>query len=523
MTEILFPGVFLEEIDAGIIPIEGVSTSTAAFFGETGRGPTRPVLVTSFTDYRRWFGGDFGTDKFMPYALAGFFENGGRRAWVCRIAGAGAATASRTIGGLRIEAVGAGAWGNRVFVKLTDSTTRSGPDSTPVGFRLQIACWAQSTPDNRYPDPFEPDHAPTKPLPIIEEFDDLVWDDPASPDYFVERIGRAAAIVTVATAEPDGLAAQPIAGFAPLAGGTDGAAPTVADYNGENLDPDLRTGLAALELGAYDEVALIAAPGAPDAVVAAIVAHCESNKFRFAVLDVARGQANAAALDPRAKGESAYAAFYYPWIYVAEPESGARRLVPPSGHVLGLYARSDIERGVWKAPANDILRGTLDLEYRIDDATQALLNPRGVNAIRQFPALGIRVWGARTLSANSLWKYVNVRRLFIFLERSIDEGTQWVVFEPNDERLWGRVRDTIRQFLRAQWRAGALTGVTEKEAFFIACGPATMTQDDIANGRLICEIGIAPLRPAEFVIFRIFQNTACAGSVRGMVAPHPRR
>jgi phage tail sheath protein FI len=176
--------------------------------------------------------------------------------------------------------------------------------------------------------------------------------------------------------------------------------------------------------------------------------------------------------------------------------------------MLGIYARTDAERGVFKAPANEIVRGALDVRFEISEGTQDVLNPLGVNAIRVFPTRGIRVWGARTLSSNGLWKYVSVRRLFIFLERSIYEGTQWVVFEPNDDKLWARVKDTIRLFLRSQWRGGALFGRTEEEAFFITCDRTTMSQDDILNGRLICEIGIAPVRPAEFVIFRIFQNTA---------------
>jgi Bacteriophage tail sheath protein len=192
----------------------------------------------------------------------------------------------------------------------------------------------------------------------------------------------------------------------------------------------------------------------------------------------------------------------------ADPGTGAGKLIPPGGHVLGVYARTDSERGVFKAPANEVLRGVLDLEFAIDDNTQDVLNPRGVNVTRSFPGRGILVWGARTISSNALWKYVSVRRLFIFLERSIYEGTQWVVFEPNDDRLWARVVDTIRGFLRDQWRLGALFGRTEQEAFFIICDRTTMTLDDILNGRLICEIGIAPVRPAEFVVFRIFQSTA---------------
>jgi hypothetical protein len=185
-------------------------------------------------------------------------------------------------------------------------------------------------------------------------------------------------------------------------------------------------------------------------------------------------------------------------------------MIPPGGHVLGIYARTDSDRGVFKAPANEIVRGALDLEVDLNDGDQNTLNPLGVNVTRSFPGRGIRVWGARTITSNSLWKYVSVRRLFIFLERSIYEGTQWVVFEPNDDRLWARVIDTIRLFLRTQWRLGALMGRTEQEAFHITCDRTTMTQDDILNGRLICEIGIAPVRPAEFVVFRIFQDTAGA-------------
>ena len=193
---------------------------------------------------------------------------------------------------------------------------------------------------------------------------------------------------------------------------------------------------------------------------------------------------------------------------MSDPQTGARKVVPPGGHALGVYARTDVERGVFKAPANETLRGALELEFDINDDTQSVLNPRGVNAIRQFPGRGIRIWGARTMSSNALWKYVSVRRLFIFLERSIYEGTQWVVFEPNDVQLWDRVTDTLRLFLRNQWRQGALFGRTEEHAFFVTCDERTMTQDDIMNGRLICEVGIAPVRPAEFVVFRIFQHTA---------------
>jgi phage tail sheath protein FI len=232
-------------------------------------------------------------------------------------------------------------------------------------------------------------------------------------------------------------------------------------------------------------------------------------RFRFGVIDGDR-DALPGDLDPRQtnKWDTEYAAFYAPWIVVSDPQNGARRMVPPGGHTLGVYARTDTDRGVFKAPANEIVNGALDVRFEINDNTQGVLNPRGVNVIRSFPSRGIRVWGARTLSSDTLWKYVSVRRLFIFLEHSIYDGTQFVVFEPNDDNLWARVVDTIRLFLRGQWRLGALFGRTEQEAFFVTCDRTTMTQDDILNGRLVCEIGIAPVRPAEFVIFRIFQNTA---------------
>jgi phage tail sheath protein FI len=264
-------------------------------------------------------------------------------------------------------------------------------------------------------------------------------------------------------------------------------------------------------LDAFRDVALVYAPYPPDnqvPIFQAIIDHCELLRFRFAVIDSEQTK-EPENLDPRTSiRDTEYAGFYTPWIAISDPASGARKMVPPGGHVLGVYARVDGERGVFKAPANEVVRGALDIVPDIDNGRQKQMNPRGVNAIRRFPGRGIRIWGARTLSSNGLWKYVSVRRLFIFLERSIYEGTQWVVFEPNDDRLWARVKDTIRLFLRTQWREGALFGRTEDEAFFITCDRSTMTQDDILNGRLICEIGIAPVRPAEFVIFRIFQYTA---------------
>jgi phage tail sheath protein FI len=248
-------------------------------------------------------------------------------------------------------------------------------------------------------------------------------------------------------------------------------------------------------------------------VQSALITHCEELQDRFAILDPQDGLRNEGIRAFREPLDTKYAALYYPWLYVPDPRSRRSVFVAPSGHMAGIYARTDVERGVHKAPANVVIRGIdlslprRGLEQDVTKREQDMLNPKGINALRAFPNLGTRVWGARTLSSDQSWKYINVRRLFIFVEESIDEGTQWVVFEPNDEPLWARVRQSITNFLTTVWRDGALEGKKAEEAFFVTCDRTTMTQDDIDNGRLICVIGIAPVKPAEFVIFRIQQKT----------------
>lgn len=292
-----------------------------------------------------------------------------------------------------------------------------------------------------------------------------------------------------------------------LANGNDGTVSgiTAADFKGVDNGPGKRSGIEAF--ADIDQISIIAAPGITDAnVQLALVAHCEKQKDRFAVLDLPENtQKVSAAQAHRNLFDSSYAALYHPWLKVYDPLEKREIFVPPAGSVIGIYSRSDQERGVHKAPANEAVRGALALKYQLTTGEQDILNPAGVNLIRAFPGRGIRVWGARTCSSNSLWKYVNVRRLFLYLEESIDEGTQWVVFEPNNEKLWGRVRATVTEFLTRVWRDGALMGTKAEEAFFVKCDRTTMTQDDIDNGRLICVIGVAPVKPAEFVIFRIAQ------------------
>lgn len=518
MPEYLHPGVYIEEIERGPKPVEGVPTSTAAILGETERGSITPRLVTSYKDYQRWFGNVFHRDKYVPYAANGFFENGGKRAYICRLVGEDAKTAVEDFGGFEIRASGAGEWGNRVIAKVEASQTTD-KDNKPIGFRLLLGYW-----DGDLPSDVSKAFAGGDPRPAqVEIFEDLVSEE-SSPDYFGKRVPfidlakgesnqgpeSSALAVLVRKATTDAKALPAFGAKLLQAGKEASQGLDTADYQGKKA-ADRRTeqGLAALEMDPYRDVALVYAPALADkATQQAIITHCENLRFRFAVLDGPRSDPSTSYKPRNAVTDTSHAAVYYPWLLTSDPKTGALKLTPPGGHVLGVYARSDTERGVFKAPANEVVRGAVGVEWEVNDGIQDQLNPDGVNAIRSLSGRGIRVWGARTLTSNALWKYVSVRRLFIFLERSIYEGTQWVVFEPNNDQLWARVVDTIRLFLRTQWRLGALLGRTEQEAFFITCDRTTMSQDDILNGRLVCEIGIAPTRPAEFVIFRIFQNTA---------------
>jgi phage tail sheath protein FI len=515
MPEYLAPGVYVEEIERGPRPIEGVSTSTAAFLGAAERGPSRPRLVTSYSEYLRYFGGIFDDAAYLPYAVRTFFDNGGRRAYIARISGTDAARAAVTVAGLSLRATGVGTAYNRVWISIDEAKTK-GPNNEALGFRLRIWYWDKDQPGVPY-DRGAVKEGETLPGPeasASEVFDDLRL-EPTSPSYFLKRVNGANPVAggnssfvefVEGAAVPASVAG--IAGSAPLAGGVDDNTLTVADFEGVQVDPNARTGLAALALDRYRDVAIVHAPGADETVAKAVVTHCERNRYRFAVVDAPSEQGVSDDLEPRdTVQDSQYGAFYYPWIFISDPRNGARKKVPPGGAVCGIYALSDNTTGVWKAPANEVVAGAIDLEYEVTTGAQEVLNPKGVNAIRRFPGRGIRVWGARTLSSDPLWKYVNVRRLFIFLEASIYFSTQWVVFEPNDPRLWARVQQTITLFLRTQWREGALLGEKEEDAFTVSVGRSTMTEDDILNGRLIIEIGIAPVRPAEFVIFRVFQQT----------------
>lgn len=516
----------------------------------------------------------FGEARFLPYAVEQFFINGGSRAYIMRVAAEGAAAAKATAGVLQIEAANPGEWGNKIRVTVEASSKAktqviavNGADlklKNADGFnqgdvvelfdgKAKAYATIVSSLDNIVtldaPCTLNvadekigtPKYIKTCELTLTVKLDDVVEtyaNVSLCPEAgnFVSARTRKSDLVTIAVTEakapaapkegkdekapaPAKAGATPIelvggAAVIALAGGSDGKVANVnpSVYMGADNGPGKRSGLAAFLENV--DVSIMAIPGvtAPE-VQAALIAHCENCKSCFAILDVPidRKKTNDV-VEFRDMYDTTYAAMYHPWLEMFDPLAKRSAYFPPSGAMAGIYARTDNERGVHKAPANEIVRGCTGLSCNYNEGEQDILNPKGVNLVRAFTGRGIRVWGARTMSSNGLWKYVNVRRLYIYIEESIKANTNWVVFEPNSEVLWGRVTRTIEMFLATCWRSGALAGSTPSEAYFVECGPTTMTQDDIDNGRLICNIGIAAVKPAEFVIFRITQHTASSES-----------
>ncbi len=296
-----------------------------------------------------------------------------------------------------------------------------------------------------------------------------------------------------------------------LSTGDDGPRLSAGDYEGSEDEP--KSGVKTLE--DLEEISIVAAPGSTHNLGGStgadvrrlLISHCEKMRYRVAVLDSVDSQLISEVRNDRSSIDTTRAGLYYPWVEIADPLTETDILLPPSGFVTGIFARNDIERGVHKSPANEVLRLAKSLEVNINKSQQEVLNPDGINVIRFFEGRGYRIWGARTVTSDPEWKYMNVRRYFAFLERSIEKGTQWAVFENNGSTLWSNVQSTIKDFLFNEWKEDRLAGSTPDEAYFVRCDRTTMTQNDIDNGRLICLIGVAALKPAEFVIFRIGQKT----------------
>lgn len=376
------------------------------------------------------------------------------------------------------------------------SHTRAGtPDSLTTRFGVKPASLAQA-----------------RSLPIVITKGDSV----TSGLLIIQKLFNADAAITantgIAQNDANGKPKLYMTSAYALQNGDDGLRPTDTEYTGVEKNDGSKTGLKAFE--DIEDISIVAAPGATynfdttgQAIINALLTHARNMRYRIAVLDSGNAQSIAEVRAMRAKLDSTYGALYYPWVKVLDPITRTEIPLPPSGFVAGIYARNDINRAVWKAPANEVVNGAIGFEVFLNKAQQDILNPEGINAFRYFEGRGFRLWGARTISSDPEWKYVNLRRYFCYLERSIDRGTQWAVFEPNGEALWANVRRTIEDFLFNEWSMGALLGDKPEKAYFVKCDRSTMTQNDLDNGRLVCLIGVAPLRPAEFVIFRIGQWT----------------
>nr|WP_297703872.1 phage tail sheath family protein [uncultured Butyrivibrio sp.] len=561
MAEYLSPGVYVEEYDNSPRSIEGVGTSTAGFIGLAEKGPLEgaPLLVTNMKSFKQQFGGflsefAYGEYRYLANSVEQFFDNGGTRCYVMRVAPGDAKVASAKKGILTVSASSPGTWGNKIQIMVSTNKKRKLQliEKTELGFiaksldgfregdlvefdgtytRIKTIFDREVTFEDDIPDTAVDSGIIPKSLLYLVTIDMSVryGDDvenyaelsvnTQSPRYIGSRLAGSEIIkVEVsqqkAPANPvtDILGEDSTDGVFFLDGGTDGSVSKInaGTFIGEDNGPGKRTGIQAfLENNA---VSMMAIPGVtiPEVVVA-LVGHCENLRSRFAVLDMPKEMYKTAdLLGYRQIIDSTYAAMYHPWVQVFDRSSNRPDFIPPSGAVCGVYSRTDIDRGVHKAPANEVVFCTgLSVNYTKDE--QDVLNPEGINLIRTLPGQGIRIWGARTASSNSAFKYVNVRRLFIFVEESIKANTNWVVFEPNDPTLWQRVNLTISNFLDGLWRNGMLAGESAAESYFVEIGPSTMTRDDIMNGRLICNIGIAPSRPAEFVIFRVTQHTSEAG------------
>ncbi|MBB5959300.1 hypothetical protein FHS29_005920 [Saccharothrix tamanrassetensis] len=494
MPTYLSPGVYVEEVEAGARPIEGVGTAVAAFVGFSARGPfNTPTLVSNWAQYTQTFG-DFVENCYLAQSVYGYFLNGGTNCYVVRIGGERGNGAEPTgpqaaLGNYRIRAKELGA--ADITVEVADATGENPPDDR---FTLLVKQNGKVVETHNVTTKRTKENVVT----VVQEKSNLITIEETT---------------STALAKPDKgavtLKDTPAAPPAPRKIGAD-------DYVGDVAD---RTGFGGLE--AIEEITMVSVPDlmsslerdlitseSVKAVQLAMIAHCELMGNRIAILDPPPALNPQQVRDWRqneAGYDSKYAALYYPWIKVFDPASDEHVFVPPSGHMAGVWARTDGTRGVHKAPANEVVRGAVALETQLTKAEQELLNPIGVNCVRSFPGRGIRVWGARTLSSDPAWRYLNVRRLFNYLEESILNGTQWVVFEPNDDALWARIRRTISAFLVTEWRKGALFGLTPDEAFYVKCDRETNSAESIDLGQVICEVGIAPVKPAEFVIFRLAQ------------------
>ncbi|MEZ4661672.1 MAG: phage tail sheath subtilisin-like domain-containing protein [Caldilineaceae bacterium] len=592
-TTYLAPGVYIEEIDRGPKPIQGVGTNVTAFIGFTEKAEepdpennlfTQSILgkaqmITNWTQYQRHFGGMY-EDAYLPYAVRGFFENGGVRCYVISIHARNALPGQVLVLGKNLrdpkkegepsllihtkKNVPADAE-VKVNISLnapkkkpapTKSKTETPAAETKEGQATKVDpapeepnnpddgqydFWVTYTIKSKSANRFdkrieEPIGVNLDKLPLYggidlasnhQLFDDLkVWcmTKPSQPtverlpvegEYTLRSGDTRIYLDVLPDAEQQLLRTK----------SDDETAIQIFKDNSAKLfrgDVPARKAIGALE--ALDDVNLLCAPdlmlahqrkwisdkGLID-IQKAMLDHCKQTSYRFAILDAPYNKKSPKDVydwrmeTEQANFDSEHGALYYPWLQIMDPVTNKTMYIPPCGHMAGIYARSDTERGVHKAPANETVSFAIGVELNVTKGEQELLNPVGINCIRAFPGRGVRVWGARTLSSDPAWRYINVRRLFNYVEESIERNTQWIVFEPNDAFLWARVRRDISSFLRTVWLTGALFGASPQEAFYVKCDAETNPREIRDLGQMICEIGMAPVKPAEFVIFRFTQ------------------
>ncbi len=544
------PGVYVEEIDRGSRPIEGVSTAVAGFvgFSEEVRGGAelfKPMLVTNWTQYLNYFArpdSDGFTDfnAYMPFSVYGYFMNGGGRCWITSVGtqlpGA-PQPAQQPPAIVQIPRRG----GNRPCLDVTLRPEQA------AGGAIQVVI-SEGTP-RALPEGTEGETPPNtgefftlqlrRGEEVLEQYENLTM-NPNSPEavapYVVTAL-RSSMYVTIADVASPGqpLSRRPVTGRYDL---SPPVAATTLDRFSRDVEGvrDDRTGMRGIF--EIDEITMLACPDLMRAYEAQVMSLEQVHGLMELMVSMCEGSTSGdvpnppnrmVLLDPpsdRVKPQevvewlqmfnrrSMFAALYYPWIKVPNPRNGGRPiLVPPCGHMMGVWARTDESRGVYKAPANEVPKGVIGLSYETNFREQELLNPLGINCVRIFPNRGIRIWGARTLVEpdKTEWRYISVRRLISYIEKSIELGTQWAVFEPNDEDLWARVRRTVSNFLERIWREGALFGATPEQAFYVKCDAENNPPETMILGRLYIEVGVCPVRPAEFVIFRISQWNGVEG------------
>lgn len=503
MPEYLSPGVYVEEIPSSVKPIQGVGTSTGAFVGFAEKGPIgEAILIGNRGEFFNQFGG-FIPNADLAYAVNLFFQNGGTRCYVvrtCAHSSTGRLAASSTFtfqdsaanNALKVDAHSPGTWGDSLTISIEH------PAAAPA-FRLVVFYRGEQ----------------------VESYDSVDL-DPDS-DAFVELLVNDVSTYIRVHANPDSLGALParpvVDNRRSLPGGNNGiVTASIADSDFTGLD-----GLQSFD--PIDDINIVGIPDSASRNVMLLgINYCENRRDCFFIAHATDTIDTAAeAMDfKQARGSeyvgqnafnSSYGALYVPWINVPDPLTNKSKLVSPVGAVAGRYSQTDIRRGVHKAPAGQedgLLRGVLSLRKQLSHAELAVLNPINVNVLRNITGVGNVIWGARTVSADPEFRYVGTRRLLLYIEESIEEGTQWVVFEPNTPSLWRSIERNVRAFLRVVWRTGALFGETEDRAFYVKCDAETNPPDSIEEGKVITEIGVAITKPAEFVIFRISQSKAGA-------------